>query len=309
MKIIFISDDGSSHRKFNLPLKLKFVMPLVFFLSVSIVLLGGYFYRVASQPTLNHVNGQNNEINPAITTKLAELGKLRLQVDRLNTLGNFIARQENIDIEQFMLKAEPGVGGLNQAHPARLYDASFLSKDINDLEKDIAQQEKQYQHLKQMLELKYLESQAINLYVDKNNNIELISDFTKPVPTGYVSSRFGPRRDPINGKHRNHNGVDLAAPTGTEVQTIASGFVSFVGRKGGYGNVIEIQHSHSLKSRYAHLNAFNVSVGDVVRKGIKIGEVGSTGRVTGPHLHLEVWRNQKPVDPLSYLEGFNVIEK
>ena len=304
MKVIFISDDGSKHRKLNL--QLTFILPLVFFLFAGVALLGGYIYKAISPPAISQIN---NDLDPRVAEKLAELGRLRLQVDRLNTLGNFIARQENIEIEQFMLKAEPAVGGLNQSQSPRLYDTSYLSADIDTLEKDIAQQEKHYFQLKQMLELKHLENQAISLYADKNNNIELISDFTQPVPTGYISSRFGPRRDPINGKHRNHNGVDLAAPTGTEVQTIASGFVSFVGRKGGYGNVVEISHSHSLKSRYAHLSAFNVSQGEVVRKGVKIGEVGSTGRVTGPHLHLEVWKNSKAVDPLNYLEGFNVIEK
>ncbi len=306
MKVILISDDGSKHRKFNLTTKLTYALPLIFFLSVGVVSLSSYIYKSVKQPVISQIK---HDLDPTIEAKLVELGKLRLQVDRLNTLGNFIARQENIDIKQFMLKEEPAVGGLNQSQSLQLYKTSSLSNDIDALEKDITQQEKHYFQLKQMLEFKHLEKQAISLYADKNNNIELISDFTQPVPKGYISSRYGPRRDPINGKHRNHNGVDLAAPTGTEVQTIASGFVSYVGRKGGYGKVVEIRHSHSLKSRYAHLSTFNVSLGEVVRKGAKIGEVGSTGRVTGPHLHLEVWKNRKTVDPLSYLEGFNMIEK
>lgn len=129
-----------------------------------------------------------------------------------------------------------------------------------------------------------------------------------PVKNGHTTSRYGFRKDPINGAHRNHRGIDLAAPRGTTVTSIADGYVTFIGRRGAYGKVIEITHSDSLKSRYAHLNSYNVSMGKVVNKGSKIGEVGSTGRVTGPHLHLEVWKKGNTVDPLYYLRGIKYVD-
>ncbi len=126
--------------------------------------------------------------------------------------------------------------------------------------------------------------------------------FLSPVDRGYISSNYGMRVDPINGKHRYHKGIDIAGVEGTEINTIASGFVTFVGRKGGYGNVVEIHHSNTLKSRYAHLNDTLVEKGTVVRKGEIVATMGSTGRVTGPHLHLEVWKNGTAKNPKDYLD-------
>ncbi|KAG1663474.1 Protein translocase subunit SecA [Nymphon striatum] len=109
-------------------------------------------------------------------------------------------------------------------------------------------------------------------------------------------------RDPINGHQRHHNGIDIAAKIGTEINAIGSGFVTFAGRKGGYGNVVEIHHSDSLKSRYAHLNEILVNKGDVVRKADKIATMGKTGRATGSHLHLEVWENDRPTNPEAFIK-------
>lgn len=107
---------------------------------------------------------------------------------------------------------------------------------------------------------------------------------------------------PINGHPHHHNGIDIAATHGSEIHTIASGFVTFSGRKGGYGNVIDINHSDSLKSRYAHLDTIEVKKGEVVRKGDIIATMGKTGRATGSHLHLEVWEKNSPVNPEFYID-------
>jgi len=214
-----------------------------------------------------------------------------------------------------MLQDEPALGGFSQisryANEVKMpisYEED-LTDDIRQLEADITAQESRYQSLRTMLEFKNLEDKALYIFSTNRDQIELVSDFTMPVLKGYTSSHYGMRRDPINGKYRNHRGIDVAAVEGTKVQAIASGFVSYIGRKGGYGNVLEIKHSSSLKSRYAHLHSFNVKLGQVVRKGDKVAEVGNTGRSTGPHLHLEVWKNGKTVDPMSYLGSFNTVNK
>ena len=112
-----------------------------------------------------------------------------------------------------------------------------------------------------------------------------------------VSSPFGWRKDPIDGEHRFHDGVDLPAPTGTPVVSVAPGRVLEVGRRGGYGLEVVVEHGGGWRTRYAHLSAAHVAPGDTIERGATLGNVGSTGRSTGPHLHFEAVRDGKSVDP------------
>jgi len=115
---------------------------------------------------------------------------------------------------------------------------------------------------------------------------------------GRLTSRFGLRYHPILGGSRQHSGVDLAAPAGSPVRASADGIVSFADWRGGYGNMIAIEHGSGLQTRFAHLSRIAVRAGQRVTKGQLIGLVGSTGRSTGPHLHYEVRQNGSAVDPL-----------
>jgi murein DD-endopeptidase MepM/ murein hydrolase activator NlpD len=112
-----------------------------------------------------------------------------------------------------------------------------------------------------------------------------------------VTSDFGFRRDPINRRRRLHRGIDFDADRGTLVHAAAAGRVITARRKGGYGKVVIIDHGNGLETRYAHLSKLLVERGDLVRAGAEIARVGSSGRVTGPHLHFEVWRDGKAIDP------------
>lgn len=116
---------------------------------------------------------------------------------------------------------------------------------------------------------------------------------------GRVSSNFGTRRDPLHGGHRQHGGVDIAAPRGTAIAAAAPGKVVFAGRRGGYGNLVEVEHADGRRTRYAHADQILVKPGETVERGQTLATVGSTGRSTGPHLHFEV-RNHEgaKVDPL-----------
>jgi murein DD-endopeptidase MepM/ murein hydrolase activator NlpD len=118
---------------------------------------------------------------------------------------------------------------------------------------------------------------------------------------GVISSAFGLRRDPLVGDERFHAGVDIAAPLGTPVKAMAEGRVVFSGWAEGYGNLVTIEHENGLTTRYAHLGANLVSVGQRVVAGQEIALVGTSGRSTGPHLHFEVHRAGEPVDPLPFL--------
>ena len=135
-----------------------------------------------------------------------------------------------------------------------------------------------------------------------------ISDVT-PAPSGWSSpvaghrsSTFGGRVDPITGEHRNHAGVDIAAPKGTPIQAARAGRVVFSGAKGGYGNLVIVDHGDGLESRYAHCNTLLAPVGSRVPAGAVIGTVGSTGRSTGPHLHFEIRKDGTAINPDRYLK-------
>ena len=114
---------------------------------------------------------------------------------------------------------------------------------------------------------------------------------------GGKSSGYGERKDPIEGDVRFHAGVDIGAKTGTPVYAAGKGKVSFAGVAGGYGNLVMVDHGNGLQTRYAHLSKIEVKVGEVLEPGVLLGEVGSTGRSTGPHLHFEVRRDGKAVSP------------
>lgn len=124
------------------------------------------------------------------------------------------------------------------------------------------------------------------------------SYLTSPLEFSRVSSGYGMRFHPISGQRRAHLGVDYAAPTGTPVRTIGDGVVSFAGWQGGYGKVIQIQHKDRQSTLYAHLSRIDVTRGQRVNQGDRVGAVGSTGASTGPHLHFEFRNNNVPQDPL-----------
>jgi len=116
-----------------------------------------------------------------------------------------------------------------------------------------------------------------------------------------LSSGYGYRRDPFTGRRAFHQGIDLAAPSGTEIFPVKSGKVEFSGWQRGYGRVVIVRHDDNTETLYAHNSKNLVTKGMRVAPGQQIAEVGSTGRSTGPHLHFEVRRNGRAVDPMPYL--------
>lgn len=126
--------------------------------------------------------------------------------------------------------------------------------------------------------------------------------FAMPVFENFrLTSGFGYRRDPFNGGRRLHAGTDFAGPRGTPIYSTAEGEVIFAGRQSGYGNMIEIRHPFGYTTRYAHLSRIRVSEGERVSRGDLIGDMGNTGRSTGPHLHYEVRLNGDPVNPMTFI--------
>ena len=289
MKVIFISDNGRHHYKLAVSRWLFIVMMLL--LLATAILFTTNYNRIFSNTFLSYADVT---IIDRFDSYLKRLAMLEAQTLRLNALGARIAKSNNIDIDAFLLEKRPAQGGIvNSLSHISVVTEQNLIKSIRETQLILEKKEKVFNFYKDL-----------NIIVKNKKLLDSYPEYryVSPVKKGYISSNYGYRRDPINGKHRNHRGVDIAGRTGSLINPITSGFVSFTGWKGGYGKVVEVQHSNSLKSRYAHLSTISVKKGQVVRKGDTIAKMGSTGRVTGPHLHLEVWKNGKTVNPNTYLK-------
>ncbi len=125
----------------------------------------------------------------------------------------------------------------------------------------------------------------------------------KPVGKYRVSSRFGRRRDPINKKWARHDGVDLSGKLRTPVLATAPGKIIYAGWKGRYGRLVLIDHGLGIRTRYGHMRQINVKRGQIVKAGDMIGQLGNSGRSTGPHLHYEILVDKKPVNPIKFIKA------
>jgi len=119
---------------------------------------------------------------------------------------------------------------------------------------------------------------------------------------GKINNEFGFRRSPFGGRtYEFHAGMDIDGERGDQVIAPANGVVTEAGWKGGYGNMIEVDHGNGLKTRYGHLSKIDVEIGDSITRGQVMAFVGSTGRSTGPHLHYELRLNDRPINPRRFL--------
>jgi murein DD-endopeptidase MepM/ murein hydrolase activator NlpD len=221
----------------------------------------------------------------ALTMKLAEL---QSHVLRLNALGGRLADNANIPEQEFDFNKLPPSGGPS----ATSGDSS--SKSFTQLFVEIRQLEISLNHKENQLTM--LESLTLGHHIE---NTRYLSG--RPITKGWLSSYFGLRKDPFNGRPSMHKGIDFAGKEDGEIIATGSGVVSWADDRYGYGLLIEINHGDGLKTRYGHNKKLLVNIGDVVVKGQIIARMGSTGRSTGPHVHYEILRNNKQIDPVKFV--------
>jgi len=139
-------------------------------------------------------------------------------------------------------------------------------------------------------------------YLRTQRDIYVATPKGSPV-VGKISSHYGQREHPRSGEENFHSGIDLSSSPGNPVKATADGIVSFSGWSGGSGNLIVLEHGHGFSTFYAHNRSIPVKVAKKVKRGDIIGYVGSTGYSTGPHVHYEIWKDGKPINPVNYLKG------
>lgn len=290
MNIIFVSDSLTRGRSVSLGHNQIMMLMLGWLLLPILIAIGMYYFTLSQGGMpLQHNQPQNRTyLQENLNTMAARLGQLQAQVFRLDALGGRLAKHFNLPEKDFKFEQKPGQGG---AEP------SLAQYQLNpqQLEQELARFAKQLDARADSLSI--LEALTLREQVKQS-----AFPSRHPVMTGWFSSNYGLRLDPFSGKQAMHEGVDFMAEVGTPIKAAAGGVVVYSEHHPQYGNMIAVDHGNGLISRYAHASKRLVKVGDIVLQGQQIGEVGSTGRSTGPHLHFEILSNGAPQNPARYLQ-------
>ena len=234
--------------------------------------------------SLAEIKEKSQQPIEALTIRLASL---QPRLSRLDAMGQRVTHIAGLDEGEFNFESPVGVGGLGDGQQTS-YSLFELGIEIERLERTLEDREGQFKVLGDIVLDREIES---DLFVAG-----------KPLKDGWIVSSFGQRPDPFTGKLAFHSGIDLTnGRPGSEIDTVAAGVVVWSGPKSKYGLTVEVDHGNGFTTRYSHAEKLFVSVGDVVKKGQSIASVGSTGRSTGPHVHFEIYKNGRVVDPASYI--------
>jgi murein DD-endopeptidase MepM/ murein hydrolase activator NlpD len=290
VNIIFVSDSLTRGKSITLGHS-QVMMLMLGWLSLPIFVAIGLYYFTLSQ---SGMPSQQNRVQSRVylqenlNTMAARLGQLQAQVFRLDALGGRLAKHFGLPEQEFNFRQKPGQGGA---------ESSLTQYQLNpqQLEQELARFAKKLDARADGLSV--LEALTLREKVKQSAFPSL-----HPVTTGWYSSNYGWRLDPFSGKQAMHEGVDFMAELGTPIKAAAGGVVVYSDYHPQYGNMIAVDHGNGLISRYAHASKRLVKVGDIALQGQTIGEVGSTGRSTGPHLHFEILSNGAPQNPVRYLQ-------
>lgn len=229
------------------------------------------------------------ESTASLESLTSRLGMLQAHVNRIDALGQKLISMAKIDKGEFDFSQAPALGGpVTQQDTDDLTEEEMVSA-LDQLSLSLEDRENQLQVLEDLLL--------------SRNILEEVQPSGRPILKGWLSSYYGMRNHPISGKREMHKGVDFAGKLGDPVVSVAKGIVTFSGKKYGYGQVVDINHGNGYVTRYAHNSKILVSVGDTVEKGFQIAELGTSGRSTGPHVHFEVIKNGKQINPMKFIRA------
>jgi murein DD-endopeptidase MepM/ murein hydrolase activator NlpD len=218
-----------------------------------------------------------------------KLGQMQAQLMRLDALGERLSALAGLKPQEFRFNEPPGRGGAVSSIPPQELSMAELNRHLDQLSRQMENRSDS---------LGILESQLFDAKVKRK-----LMPTIPPVDAAWSASSFGWRIDPFNGMLAMHEGVDFPVDVGTPIFAAAGGVVIYAGPHPQYGYLIEIDHGNEFSTRYAHCSRLLVKEGDVVQRGVKIGETGSTGRATGPHLHFEVRYRGVAQNPVRFLQA------
>ena len=237
------------------------------------------------------VDAGRQQLDNSLSGMTLKLAKMRSRLVRLDALGEQLTQIASLEDGEFDFSSTPGLGGPIQAPLIEIANQAEIQEKVSTmfakLDDSISSRESQLQILQSMLSDKKLKSERMVA--------------GRPIKKGWLSSEYGMRIDPFHGKQQWHAGIDFAGRDGDDVIAVASGIVTWSGDRNGYGQMVEISHSDGYITRYAHNQKNVANLGAIVQKGDVISQMGSSGRSTGPHVHFEVFKNGRTVDPASYI--------
>lgn len=230
---------------------------------------------------------QASYVNSSLDAMAARVGQMQANIQRLDALGARLAKLTGMKPEEFEFDRPPPQGGPLVPVPGDSVSMNGLQNELARMSRLITDRSDKLMALETLLMQDQLSSRML--------------PSVAPIVGGYYSSNFGWRTDPFTGTHAMHEGVDFVVPEGTPIRASAGGVVAYAAKHPQYGNLVEIDHGNDIVTRYAHASKLLVKVGQVVRRGEKVAEVGSTGRSTGNHLHFEVRYKGAAQNPVRFL--------
>jgi murein DD-endopeptidase MepM/ murein hydrolase activator NlpD len=236
------------------------------------------------QAAIDNVRDTARDNLDALTLRL---GRMQAQMLRLDALGERLVGQADLDAAEFDFSIAPPVGGPHDATQTMATSVPDFLAMLDELDGTMSDRQYKLAVLEQLIRHRQLH--------------ERVMPSGDAVRNGHVSSKFGMRIDPFTGEQEQHKGIDIAGKEGSDVLALGDGVVIWSGERSGYGNLVEIDHGNGYVTRYGHNREQLVAAGDTVRKGQPVALMGSTGRSTGPHVHIEVLHNDKQVNPTKYL--------
>jgi len=287
----FVIANHAEGRLWRLSLPYPVLIGIGIFAVIGIVSVGIATYRyermIEKTADYNRILSENDAFRAENHNVRSQAAQLAEKIDFLETTSHKLMAYSGMN----SAGGVGGVGGFSRDSFSQLLPAmrADLGKSIDSYGKRIGALEDRYRELEQ--------------YLADSSLVESARPSILPV-NGYVTEGMGTREDPFNPAiHDFHTGVDISAPQGTRVVAPGDGTVIFAGTREGYGNIVVIDHKFGVTTRYGHLYKYNVQVGQHVSRYDVIGYVGTSGRSTGPHLHFELWFQDRPVNPVKYIHA------
>lgn len=307
MEILIISKNRRRTRNITLGRKSLYTGFLFMLVLIGAAFLAGNYYR---PPVNNEVNAslyqqarisyqrelekQQELIRQAkkdaennLDALAARLSKLQGHILRLDALGSRLAAMANIKDIDFDAMKPLGMGGPADASVQPTLEVNDFIVQLDNLGRQIEDRSDKLMAIESMLIDNELQDNTLPA--------------GRPLVGGWISSLFGWRTDPLSGRKDFHEGIDFAGKSSSLVTAVAAGIVTWSDKRYGYGNLVEINHGNGYITRYAHNKKNLVKVGEKVEKGQPVAIIGSSGRSTGTHVHFEVVKNGKHVNPGKYI--------
>lgn len=246
-----------------------------------------FFVTASNGTTMQEALVEQKDTANQLDALALRLGQLQSQLVRLNAIGRRVVKQLDVGQDEFDFSELPAMGGMDNNQTTTTQNYDDLIRQLSELSIGIQDREMQLQTLDHLITKLEVHEETLPA--------------GSPVIDGWQTSTFGWRTDPFHGRRTFHHGVDFAGQQGTDIIAVASGIIIWAGKDGGYGNLVAIDHGDGYVTRYAHNKDLTVVVGDTVNRGQVIAHMGSTGHSTGTHVHFEVVKDGKKINPIKFI--------